>query len=284
MTVIQRNKEQVVAYLQEQFGLTGVKPTREDLDNQSSNYTFYEGRLGEDRVFIKWGGNGLSAWNEFEFGSRLSKLNCENFYRPRFYQCDKEARCIGLDYIESQPLGEKLDDLTDAEKEQVIRQLAAIGKTLLEANCAHRDINPANLVLTPEGRLILVDMEFAVTAAPYVEREDFLQNPRTIFFLGTGAFKGGFRFSPGRFKWDDMFSLLQMLKYIGRKESYSVAYDEAERFFTAHLGERLIEFPGRARLMRMRKFYQLASLFVPGKKQRDKIRMGYLKPRVTPGA
>lgn len=292
---------ETVGYLSRAFGLERVRPVRLELYDRSSGNAYFEGWLGDERLFVKWGGKGEGCRSEFEFGKRLYELNQANFIRPRFCRCEADGErqicCLGMDYVESATLQDKLlaGALDDADKERVIRELVKMAETLLAAGCAHRDINPVNVVLAEDGRVLLVDLQFAVAAAPYVEQPDILANPRFIHFLGTGFFagpperarkaersggpgsQGCFKFGPDRFQWDDMYSLLQMLDYIGCSESYRETWEEARAFFSANLGRLAVSFPERERLLRRRKIFKLLSTPIPIKKWRDRVRMRYLQ-------
>jgi hypothetical protein len=151
----------------------------------------------------------------------------------------------------------------------VIRQMVRIAKAMIGADCVHREINPAHLIFTRDGRVVLVDLQWTCSASNYQERPEILANPQYIRFLGEG-------YSMGRFIWDDMFSMFKILKLIGCKDSYRQSYEQAEAFFKTNLGKRIICYPYRRRLLFKKKLLHILAGVLPCKTWRDWLRSLYI--------
>lgn len=179
-------------------------------------FSYYTAFRDGVKIFVKcenkssWGGG---AKNEYAVSLKLSEANPEHFLRPLFFEEADSHCCIAFEFIEAPVLSSVLPTLSPEQKQDVVRQLEEIGKTLLEQKIAHRDIRPDNLILTAEGRLLLIDAQWAVSFDPYEELPKVAAHPAWFSDLGE-------EYKRAQYCWDDMWSLWQISLLLGCESRY----------------------------------------------------------------
>ena len=146
--------------------------------------------------------------------------------------------------------------------------MVSIYESLIKADCMHRDIKLKNYLFTRDGRLLLVDFQYAVGFSDYRERDIIMQRPTIVRYQVH---------EPAHFKWDDAYSTLEVIKRFGSTEGSRAAYNEAYAYFSNNTGKRVLCFPGRHKLILKRRLCQFLALFLPSKSWRNHVRHLYLR-------
>jgi serine/threonine protein kinase len=219
----------IVNYLEEKYEMEGVRHSLL-ASRGGSGYVYFAGHCQGRKLFIKWGGLGESARNEFNVTDELHRSNPSNFIKPWFFRVDGDEKFVAFDFIRGRTLKDLMESgaLTSNLREGVIRELRNIASTLLSERVTHRDIRPANLIVTDEGRVYLIDMQFALRAG--ASREDMFcgQNPTMLAKLGG-------KFALGKYKWNDMHSLARVLEAVGPSGLPDGAYDDVHHFISSRI-------------------------------------------------
>ena len=255
------DSDTVINYLHNNYELQDVKPIM--INNYgASGYTYFEGYKGSERLFIKWGGIENTCKNEFKFTKLLYDINQNNFIKPWFYRCDKDRKFIAMEFINGDNLQSLIanNQLTDKQKDDIIKQFDDIIVTLFEAKCVHRDIRPENFILDYNGKLKLIDNQFAVNALKYKENRFFRKNYALIQGLGA-------QYALGKFRWDDVYSFIKIAEYIG-----NTSKDQLNKM-RENIGKYRLCFPILS-LIKIR-FLRCLALFTPVKSWRKKLRGHY---------
>ncbi len=232
-------------FLETQYGFTDIRPVIGIVCN-----TFFTARDGNgQRLFIKTGTHRGIYENEFLMTRALYAKDNRHFLEPLYYNDHCEFNFVATKYVRATSLATVINrgTLTAMQKLRLIRDLHRIFIALRESDVVHRDIRPDNFMIY-RGRLILIDFQLAVSKSNYIELEYMREHPRRLRNLG------GADFQSGHFEWDDAYSLLQVLKYIGRMREYGAEYDAIYHEIKRHIGKDKIKSAvregGMHRLMR----------------------------------
>lgn len=192
--------------LKELFDIDDIYPTMLAYKSPTGS-TYYKGKLNGNPVFIKWSTNNQAIKNEFQYARCLYEQNPSHFIKPIFYKEGDKGGFIVFDYITGDILEDKIvkGTLTSNEKKTVVTSGFEILKQLKAANCSHRDVRPANILISSEGKILLIDFQFAVPIKGYKEKKYVRKNPQ--FAYGLGA-----EFAMARLKWNDAHSFLEIIK------------------------------------------------------------------------
>ena len=126
----------------------------------------------------------LAARAQFEREAQaLEKLQHPNLPHVSDYFSIDENDYLIMDYIEGESLAQVLSRQQQPTEDQIYYWIAQILDALAychDHNVLHRDVKPANLILTPEGKLMLVDFSLVKLLDPH--------NPRTATIVrGVGT-------------------------------------------------------------------------------------------------
>lgn len=267
----QDSPDDAILYLESVFHLHDVSCL--SWKEKTSNFSFFQGYHGTDKLFIKWGGKSGSSINDYAYTSRLYDTCPDFFFRPSFCISENGINCMGMEYVEGRTLEEAIEDgsLTLQERESLVTKLPLVAQALIDANCVHRDIKPSNIMILPDGSIRLFDFEFATDVQGYQEREEIRRVPHLVSNIGTDT-ECGMDLGIGRYQWDDMVIFRRILRLIGSAPRYAEAYEKADHFFRSHEGLRRIRFPGRRRLLVKRKLINLLAVILPVRAWRNKVR------------
>src|SRR5262245_9817270 len=103
-----------------------------------------------------------------------AKLDHENIARVFFCGEDQRLHFIAFEYVEGQNLRtilERRGRLPVGEAIQYVLQVAAGLAHAAQRGVVHRDIKPSNLIVTPTGRVKLVDMGLARSLEPHKDMQ-----------------------------------------------------------------------------------------------------------------
>ncbi len=259
-TVIQA--EDFADYLERNYFITNVEPIMIN-HYGASGYIYFHGYHNKQKLFIKWNGLDNTCKNEFVYTKLFYKMNPDNFIKPWFYKCDGDKKFIAMDYVDGEPLETwiKQDKLPQAQRDNIVKQLGDIAKTLLKCKFVHRDIRPANFILTPEGKLKLIDNQFTVNATEYKEPRKIRKNFRIVEGLGC-------EYAADTLKWDDLYSIAKMIENIGVSDKTKNVLETVR----ANIGQVSVCFPKRGYIIARKKALKLVSGIIPIKSLRKKIR------------
>lgn len=214
-----------------------------------SNVTFIAGRVynifmlatdSQNRtLFIKSGVRPELYRNEYIMGKQLWDIDNEHFLKPLHYNDQGEENLFFAN--EYMPNGITLQRLADSgrlktmpadTKMSLVRDLHQIFIAMKQSDVVHRDIRPENFIVS-DGRLLLIDFQFAVSKSNYQEFE-FLSVWR---LRGLGDSKYHYK----RWKWDDAYSLLQCLHFIGcPAPEYRPEYRQIQDDIKSYIGHDVI--------------------------------------------
>ena len=155
--------------------------------------------------------------------------------------------------------------LSNEDKRTIVVQLKNIAQTLLNADCVHRDIRPANFIFTKQKELKLMDTQFAVSASHYKELSVLKKNRAMLRGLGD-------KFGYQDYMWDDMYSISKVMEVVGRDSSYADEYDDTMNFVRSNIGRLRLIYKAKKKSSFAKRTVKFLSLFVPVKAWRKKLR------------
>lgn len=193
-------------------GLNNIKAVKEFenihptniLDYTSSGYLYYTAIRHHKKVFIKYGGIGESAKNEYEMGIRLYNNCSDHFLRPELLFDNSNKPILLFDYIEGTPLEQYI---TKDKTENISKQLNEIIKELTAAGVMHRDIRPSNFIVIDDN-IVLIDFQYAID----------INNPQELSFVTQNykmACDMGDKFRSSKIGWNDVDSYILMCNALG---------------------------------------------------------------------
>ena len=176
--------------------------------------------------------------NEYVMGRAMWQMDREHFLEPLYY-CDIGEylffanEIINGDSLQRISDSGKLRTMSMDRKMSIIRDLYKIFQDLKKSDIVHRDIRPENFAVI-NGRLILIDFQLAVSKSNYVELESM--NPRRLRGLGTRKYRYKM------WQWDDSYSLLKCLEFIGcPAREYMAEYNKIHRDIKSYIGHDTIK-------------------------------------------
>lgn len=227
---------------------------------------FMRGLVRGQDAFIKWMTEPDLCRQEYRLGRAVYDVLPEHVVEPVMYRADNDNCFIATAYVAAPTLEEYMEEreLTPELRKSFIRQIGAMAKALMDTEIVHRDIRPANILVTDGGILKLIDFEFAVRYQKYREIRNIRKTPGLIRGLGG-------TYALGRYKWDDMHSFAIIMRELGATEQDS---DEL-RYVVAQIGKRSIKFKLRWLLLVKRRLVKILSYLTPVKSWRRKMRDKY---------
>ncbi|MBD5400957.1 hypothetical protein HDR61_04435 [bacterium] len=216
-----------IDFLYKKFGIHDVQHITGVICNKFMIGTDKNG----SRLFIKTGKHAGIYENEYKMGAALYDIDPQHFIRPLYFNDDDTCRFFANEYVRGMTLKTAImtNSLTPAERSKIIGDLWRIFCALRASDVVHRDIRPDNLMII-DGRLVLIDFQLAVSKTNYIELEYLARRPNRLRKLGNKHF----RYRP--FVWDDAYSLLKVMEFIGRKKSYAMRYDIIYKQIKSYVG------------------------------------------------
>lgn len=227
--------DKVRKYFIDNYRLKDILPVHSDLINDSFNTFLTATDENGTRLFIKYGDTIGLYRNEYNCAKKLYDINTKNFVRPMYYHDDSGTGFFACEYVRGDTLEDVMSEKPSAKlREKLIRDLYDIFIALKSADVVHRDINPKNLIVC-NNRLVLIDFQMAVLKSNYVEL-GFLSHQLHLL-AGLGR-----EFARGRFTWDDAYSLLKVLEYIGCDAEYKDLYNSVYQEIKREVGKNCVSF------------------------------------------
>ncbi len=168
----------------------------------------FEGRP----AFVKYSPvapNAVAA--EWKYPRKVRRICPDLCVEPLFWHATAAGGAfVVLERLDGVTLEERLSsgDIGADEAEKIAVDMRNIVHTLEKAGLVHRDIRPANLMVTPDGHVKIFDFQFAIDRAGYEERLYFAERHKELLYpLGED-----FAVAPGR--WNDRHSMVKCLELL----------------------------------------------------------------------
>ncbi|MDE6570972.1 MAG: phosphotransferase [Alphaproteobacteria bacterium] len=213
--------------LERKYGMTNIHLIVAHAYNGFLTATTSDGR----DVFIKTGNHAGLYENEFKMGRALYEIAPRHVMKPLYYNDYADYQFFISEFVRAPSLETMMTKgaPTPAMRCAAMRDLYQIFLALQESDVVHRDIRPANF-LWVDGRLVLIDFQLAVSKHNYQELQWLCESPQRLRKLGGPGYK--YR----TFVWDDNYSLLRVLEFIGHAPEYSAEYDRIHRAIKSAIG------------------------------------------------
>lgn len=227
---------------------------------------FFRADFNGRDVFIKWMTDAETCVNEYRYGRDIYDACPKHVVEPIAYWNTNDCLFVATEYENSPTLEEVLKEqaLSSEVKRSFVSQLADIARVLLRKKIVHRDIRPANLLVTADNTLKLIDFEFAVSAKCY--KESAIVRKRASLIVELGA-----EYAPQKYVWDDMYSIAKIMSELGAAPEQN----EDMMFVSSHIGKMRIVHEHRLSILARRKFLRIISKLVPVARWRRAIRKQY---------
>ncbi len=221
------NLRELRAFLKSQYGITDVNPVASVICNKFLTGMDSNGR----RLFIKTGSHQGIYANEYVMGGHLYDIDSRHFLRPLYFNDYDKFNFFANEYADGMTLKTAVMKkcLSREEKSKIISDIWRIFCALKKSDVIHRDIRPDNLMII-DGRLVLIDFQLAVSKTNFVELEYLAKRPNRLRQLGNKKF----RYRP--FVWDDSYSLLKVMEFVGRDKFYGIRYDIIYKHIKEYVG------------------------------------------------
>ena len=221
------NVNPVREFLKEKFGITSVNPVQSQLTASNTNL-FLTGTLQNKPIFLKVSKEKEIYKNEYRCTRDLYELDPEHFVKPWLWRENDDMSFVALEYIHGASLDQFMQTKPSAAaKAKLVEDLLQIFLDMKLSQLVHRDIRPANFMVI-DGHLKLIDCQLAVPKKAYKE---FRYLETVASWTGLGA---QYAVKPG--VWDDAYSLLKVLEFIGSEPSYQTDYERAYEVISDYIG------------------------------------------------
>lgn len=214
-------------FLKSKYGIYDLHPVANIICNK-----FLVGKDSDGRpLFIKTGNHSGIYENEYRMGMALYEIDKEHFMRPLYYNDYDEYQFFANEYVNGISLNTAImnGSLSAEQKSKLVGDIWRIFCALRASDVVHRDVRPDNLMII-DGRLVLIDFQLAVSKTNYVELEYLARRSNRLRKLGHKKY----RYRP--FVWDDAYSLMRVLEFIGRDRLYAMRYDVIYKNIKAYIG------------------------------------------------
>ena len=188
------------------LGIHSIKPFMADSWKNGSGYIYFQGISSNDqKVFIKAGGLAESSKREFLVSQKIQSVSEITSPQALYCRYNKGINFVVFKMMDSNRTLEDIEptSLTESQRVKILQGIVNAIKGLHSLKLIHRDIRPANFLITDNFEPILIDYQFTVdvTRRKLKEFKEVRIKPETICRLGDA-------YARGRFRWDDAFSAM----------------------------------------------------------------------------
>ena len=155
---------------------------------------------------------------EWRYPTRVRAVNENVVVRPYFWHATSDGGAFAvLELVEGRSLERLLAEKSPVlESAALVADLEAMADALASARIVHRDVRPANIIVSPDGRAKLIDFQFA-TEIGCTEEDVFVRrNPRILYALGEA-----FALASG--KWNDRHSIRKCVELLPESAARTAA-------------------------------------------------------------
>jgi serine/threonine protein kinase len=233
----------------------------------------------QQKVFVKWLPCESSDTNPFEAEFNYIKLlhdaEKSHFAQPFFCGSIHTVHYFVMEYFEGEQLNYffRKRKLSIEDRKNIVLQIKEIAKQLFEKQIIHNDLSPMNFLYSKtKGHLKLIDFGSAIS-------EDILKQQRSQLI---DVYMKHHLFLMGVLRYDNVRSLLKILRRIGYRKEYGQAYRETKSFILSQ-PERIIATDfvvrfslqggiGQLQDFLYSKLLQAVTIFIPVSSWRKRVR------------
>ena len=262
--------QEVRPFLRQNYKITDVYPVQSHLIGGNGSL-FLTGIFENKKVFLKVGWHKGIYKNEYKSAKELYDLDPDHFVKPLLWRENDDLSFVALEYVSGISLDRFLQTNPLATvKAKIVEDLFQIFLDLKLSHIVHRDIRPQNFMVQGE-HLKLIDCQLAVSKENYNELDYLIQND---LWTGLGedyAVKSGI--------WDDAYSLLKVLEFIGSDPLYQEDYQKIYGVISNYIGHDRVVYNRSACKHFWFKMilYKIKSKFSLTHEKRKKYRQKYKK-------
>lgn len=182
---------------------------------------FFRGKYEGEPCFIKYYPTiGNYAREEWRIPQKLLESGCDLVAKPLFWhKLRSGGSIIATEFIEGSSLHSLLSEgkLDKGVADNIATQIGKLATDLRASGIVHRDIRPQNLFVDKNGKLKLIDFQFAIPAGG----EELIYNELALghHYLPTRILMAlGEEYALGVGRWNDDYSLLKCLENFPKTE------------------------------------------------------------------
>jgi serine/threonine protein kinase len=138
---------------------------------------------------------------------------------------------VALKWMEGRTLQDLLDEgvsFTPEQTARLVKDMRDISDVLVEAKIVHRDVRPANLMVSPDGRVRIFDFQFAVDRDDPREQKYFVDRYMELLWVL------GDTYADGHGKWNDRRAMVRCLEKLPECPERAEAIEYLSRDADAH--------------------------------------------------
>lgn len=209
---------------------------------------------GGERLLVKYSPVApFAIANEWTFAQRVRRIRPDLCVEPVFWHVMTGGGAfVVLKWMEGRTLQDLLDDEAAPTPEQTARlakDMKDISDALVAANIVHRDIRPANMMVSPDGHVRIFDFQFAVDRDDPREQKYFVDRYMELLWVL------GDIYADGHGKWNDRRAMVRCLQNLPDCPERAQAIDEISKDIEAH--NRTVNLPKGLRCGYMKEYQKL---------------------------
>ena len=209
---------------------------------------------GGERLFVKYSPVApFAIANEWAFARRVRSVRPDLCVEPVFWHATAGGGAfVALRWMEGRTLQSLLDEgvrFTPEQTARLVKDMADISDALVEAGIVHRDVRPANLMVSPDGHVRIFDFQFAVDRDDPREQKYFVDRYMELLWVLGDAY------ADGHGKWNDRRAMVRCLERLPDCPERAEAVERLSRDADAH--SRTVNLPRGLRARYMEEYKRL---------------------------